>query len=187
MTTDLPLRHLSIRVPWHDTGWNGTVCADPVNNASCLRLHNIHERRDDSVEVELHGRRIDELEPSHQPPCVAERATFMADFPITRWAQHPYRTSPVHKHFRPTPVELPPYTAGAVPFRWVMMREASEFRGHDGSLRLPDFTIEDAATGETYIWPEFVTCLVFGRVRGGAAVWCFHYIGGSGRCGRVVR
>ena len=27
-----------------------------------------------------------------------------------------------------------------------------EFRGHDGSLRLPDFTIEDAATGETYIW-----------------------------------
>ena len=26
------------------------------------------------------------------------------------------------------------------------------FRGHDGSLRLPDFTIEDAATGETYIW-----------------------------------
>ena len=27
-----------------------------------------------------------------------------------------------------------------------------EFRGHDGSLRLPDFTIDDAATGETYIW-----------------------------------
>ncbi len=27
-----------------------------------------------------------------------------------------------------------------------------EFRGHDGSIRLPDFTIEDAATGETYIW-----------------------------------
>ena len=27
-----------------------------------------------------------------------------------------------------------------------------EFRGHDDSLRLPDFTIEDDATGETYIW-----------------------------------
>ena len=113
MTTDLPLRHLSIRVPWHDAGWNGTVCTDPGNNASCLRLHNIHERRDDGVEVELRGRRIDELEPSRQPPCVAERATFMADSPITLWVQHPYhRTSPVHKHFRPTPVELPPYAAG---------------------------------------------------------------------------
>ena len=126
MTTDLPLRHLSIRVPWHDNGWNGTVCADPVNNASCLRLHNIHERRNDDVEVKLRRRRISELEPSHQPPCVAERATFMADFPITRWAEHPYRTSSVHKHFRPTPIELPPYTAGAVPFRWVMRREACE-------------------------------------------------------------
>jgi hypothetical protein len=27
-----------------------------------------------------------------------------------------------------------------------------EFLGHDGSLRLPDFTIVDAATGESYIW-----------------------------------
>ena len=27
-----------------------------------------------------------------------------------------------------------------------------EFQGHDGTIRLPDFTIEDAATGETYIW-----------------------------------
>lgn len=127
MTTDLPLRHLSIRVPWHDAGWNGTVCADPVNNASCLRLHNIHERRNDHVEVELRGRRIDELEPAHQPPCVAERAAFMADFPITRWAQHPYyRTSRAHEHLRPTRVELPPHTADAVPFRWVMRREAIE-------------------------------------------------------------
>ncbi len=127
MTTDLPLRHLSIRVPWHDAGWNGTVCNDPVNNASCLRLANIHERRDDGVEVELHGRRIDQLTRSQQPPCVAERASFMADFPITRRIQHPYfKTSDVHKHYRPTPVELPPYTAGAVPFRWVLRREAVE-------------------------------------------------------------
>lgn len=58
MTTDLPLRHLSIRVPWHDTGWTGTICADPINNASCLRLHSIHARRDDGVEVEFRSRRI---------------------------------------------------------------------------------------------------------------------------------
>ena len=127
MTTNLPLRHLSIRVPWHDTGWNGTVCTDPVNNASCLRLGNIHERRDDGVEVELRSRRIDEVTPSQQPPCVAERATFMADFPITRQVQHPYfKTSDVHKHYRPTPVDLPAYTAGAVPFRWMMRKEAVE-------------------------------------------------------------
>ena len=32
-----------------------------------------------------------------------------------------------------------------------------EFQGHDGTIRLPDFTIEDAATGETYIW-EHLGC-----------------------------
>ncbi len=26
------------------------------------------------------------------------------------------------------------------------------FTGHDGSVRYPDFTIEDAATGELYLW-----------------------------------
>lgn len=125
MTPKLPLRHLSLRVPWHDAGWNGTVCADPTNNASCLRLGNIHERRDDGVEVELSTRRIDELTKFQQPPCVAERATFMADFPITRSIQHPYfKTSDLHKHYRPTPVELPAYTVGAVPFRWMLRREA---------------------------------------------------------------
>ena len=90
MTTDLPLRHLSIRVPWHDAGWNGTVCADPVNNASCLRLHNIHARRDDRVEVELRSRRIDELKEFQQPPCVAERATFHGGLP-----DHPTGPAPV--------------------------------------------------------------------------------------------
>ncbi len=127
MTTALPLRHLSIRVPWQDSGWNGTICGDPVNNASCLRLRNIHDRRDDAVEVELAGSRIDELDRRDHPPCLAERATFMADFPITRWVQHPYsRTSAVHKHYRPTPLELPAYTAAAVPFRWMLRREAVE-------------------------------------------------------------
>ncbi len=127
MTTKLPLRHISVRVPWHDASWNGTICNDPVNNGSCLRLGNIHERRNDEVEVKITGRRIDELHPAEVPPCLAERATFMADFPITRTIQHPYfKTSSVHKHYRPTPVELPAFTAGAVPFRWMLRTEALE-------------------------------------------------------------
>ena len=27
-----------------------------------------------------------------------------------------------------------------------------QFSGHDGTVRFPDFTIEDAATGETFLW-----------------------------------
>ena len=40
-------QHISLRVPWHDHGWDGTVCADPQNNNACLRLRNISESRDD--------------------------------------------------------------------------------------------------------------------------------------------
>ena len=129
----LPLRHLSIRVPWHDNGWDGTVCADPVNNASCLRLGNIHERRDDSVEVRLRGTRMDTLTPDEEPPCVAERSTFMADFSFTRKARHPYLgKSSVHEHFLPTPVELPAFSAGAVPFRWMLRESAVEIADSHG-------------------------------------------------------
>jgi hypothetical protein len=43
--------HLSVRVPWHDSGWNGSMCSDPASNASCILLKNVAERRDDTYEI----------------------------------------------------------------------------------------------------------------------------------------
>ncbi len=28
----LPTHHVTIRVPWHDNGWDGTVCLAPAAN-----------------------------------------------------------------------------------------------------------------------------------------------------------
>ena len=42
------IQHISIRVPWHDNGWNGNVCNCPQTNSSCLRLKNIYENKDDA-------------------------------------------------------------------------------------------------------------------------------------------
>ena len=39
----LPPHHVTIRVPWHDGGWTGTVCARPLDNSSCLILPRIGE------------------------------------------------------------------------------------------------------------------------------------------------
>ncbi len=36
-TQRYPLRHISIRVPWHDNGWMGTVCDNPEQNGACLQ------------------------------------------------------------------------------------------------------------------------------------------------------
>lgn len=45
------VRHVSVRVPWHDRAWDGHVCDDPLGNASCLALRLIAEGRNDPVEV----------------------------------------------------------------------------------------------------------------------------------------
>lgn len=130
----LPIRHLSVRVPWHDAGWVGTVCNDPVANSACLRLANIHRKRDDGVEVALAGRSIQELTSAEQPPCVSERATFMAPFAVSRQVQHPYHeTAKAYGHYLPTTLTLPAYSAGCVPFRW-LLRENAEARAEELDL-----------------------------------------------------
>jgi len=116
-----PLRHLSIRVPWHDRAWDGTVCQNPTLNGACLRLKRIADNRNDTAEEAVAGRSLADLEEEQWPCCVNERAMFMASFEYTRHAKHPYReTSPdSHGHLLPTPLRHPPYSAPAVPFAWM--------------------------------------------------------------------
>ena len=45
----LPVHHLSVRLPWHDTGWTGTVCLFNLNRATVapIRTHGIFGNIDD--------------------------------------------------------------------------------------------------------------------------------------------
>lgn len=134
-----PLRHISIRVPWHDNGWCGTVCKNPELNDSCLRLPRISAHRSDIKKMNqcesVKGKRIDELKQELWPCCVAERAMFMSPFEYTRNATHPYtKTSPeTHGHFAETPLRHPAYSAPAVPFNW-LFREQLEARAEEYGL-----------------------------------------------------
>ena len=31
--------HMSIRLAWHDQGWNGHICLNPCNNPYCVGAH----------------------------------------------------------------------------------------------------------------------------------------------------
>lgn len=125
-----PLRHISVRVPWHDNGWNGSVCKNPKFNTACLKLQNISDSKDEKAEETVKGLSLENLiaKKVRFPPCVNERATFMADFDFVQYKEHPYvkTSSQTHGHFRPTPLRHPPYALAALPFRWMLRDEVFE-------------------------------------------------------------
>ena len=120
-----PLRHVSIRVPWHDTAWDGRVCANPRLNGSCLKLKNIGQNRDDDAEEAVRSQSLKDLPEDKWPCCVAERVGFMSPFEYTRHAKHPYNRDSecAHSHFDRTPLRHPPYSAAAVPFAWLLSND----------------------------------------------------------------
>ena len=69
-----PLRHISIRVPWHDTEWDGRVCAAPQLIGACVKLRRIAETRDDDAEESVAGSSIRDLPQAKWPSCIVERA-----------------------------------------------------------------------------------------------------------------
>lgn len=128
------MQHISIRVPWHDSGWDGRVCRQPEANTACTVLVNIGEKRRDEHEATCAGQRIDQLPEKDWPPCVEERATFLAPFELTRTITHPYAAaSPsTHGHLKPTKFKVPAYSAPAIPFNWLLRERVVGTQGKPG-------------------------------------------------------
>lgn len=125
-----PLKHLSVRVPWHDQGWNGTICSNPAKNTSCLKLRRIEELKDEELESKYAGMSIEELSQDVWPCCVAERGMFMAPFDYVKVVDHPYKESSkeTHGHFKATPLRFPAYSAAVIPFRWMLKSSINELK-----------------------------------------------------------
>ena len=88
-TSRYPLRHLSVRVPWHDDGWRGTVCKYPSLNGACTKITRIGREKSDAVEVAIAGRSFNDLPQEQQPHhCIHENSAFMAPFEINRIQTH---------------------------------------------------------------------------------------------------
>lgn len=129
-----PLRHLSVRVPWHDRGWDGTICTDPAGNLYCQALTNISETKNADAEMLLAGKHVADLDPKDWPPCIAERASFMSERGFDRIVTHPY--SYKFSYLKPTSFRQEPYSAPAIPFRW--MSKLTALEGTDSLPALND-------------------------------------------------
>lgn len=137
----IPVQHISIRVPWHDADWAGTVCNRPASNTACRSLRHIAEKKDDEAETDMAGMSLESLPPDQLPPCVVERANFMAPFSITVPKRHPYanrNNSKSHGHFLPTPYTMRPYSASCIPFRWMVEENCEELAEYYGLKFQPD-------------------------------------------------
>jgi ATP-dependent exoDNAse (exonuclease V) alpha subunit len=123
-------KHLSLRLPWHDRGWDGHVCDHPTANVYCsgeygLKAHGIRDRKDDAEEEALSGRPCAGLG-GYRPPCLLTIQTFGG--PKRLPFVHEPKAFLENERFPVAPVEEPvdPYTAGTWPFDRVYRREEAQ-------------------------------------------------------------
>lgn len=137
-----PIKHISIRVPWTDTGWEGKVCNYPNLNSSCLILDRLAPKKDDGPDYclnyditkqkkywNLHensntGISIDKLDHTCRPSCMGERMAFLSPFDYDITIKYPYTFVDILNHFLPMKLKNPPFSAFTVPFNWLSKRGA---------------------------------------------------------------
>lgn len=101
--------HLSARLTWHDSGWDGTVCRDPEANVYCTVHDHIRDRKNDELQVQFAGQRLSDM--AFRPPCSRDPAA---------WSPYGYEIEhhdPLEWRRLGSAVEdLPPYSVGTSPY-----------------------------------------------------------------------
>jgi len=114
------MKHLSIRIAWHQNRWNGTNCANPKENTYCLALPRIYDEKQEDEQGNMKWWE----EGAVLPPCKAESGAFMCDHEYKRIFSHVYqhRKDADHSHLEQTSISVPAFTTFAVPFRWMLLK-----------------------------------------------------------------
>jgi exodeoxyribonuclease V alpha subunit len=50
--------HVSVRLFWHDTGWNGAICRDPAGNVWCEAHEHVRDNKNVGAEVDKAGLQV---------------------------------------------------------------------------------------------------------------------------------
>jgi exodeoxyribonuclease V alpha subunit len=87
-------KHLTVRMAWHDSKWNGRVCKDPRSNVYCIGTHSLLSERlarnkDGDIEEQTHGEKIDKIK-GYLPPCFWSANAFSPE-PAHVTHVHPFR------------------------------------------------------------------------------------------------
>lgn len=121
-------RHLSIRVPWHDSSWDGCICRNPERNQACRVLKNIALARADPDKPQCSscaGASTAVGENFH-PPCLMESGMFMSSHEMEDIRQHPYTYDSHYQHILDTSVTIGRHSFVATPYKWTLKDDAAD-------------------------------------------------------------
>ena len=119
-------KNITVRVPWQDNGWNGTVCKNPENNFSCKYLGNVAENKDCSFECPLASCKLINLSEKDiaKIPCIKENAAFLSENLLSFIAEYPYSSYSGLGHIKPTKIDVSPNSLITRPYRWLRTEDS---------------------------------------------------------------
>jgi hypothetical protein len=115
--------NITVRLPWHMNGWNGTVCSNPKANTYCSGRHSypgelIAENKQEDYEVNHAGQHCGQL--NNPPPCALSCNAFGSE--TISWFHKP----PVwFEGVKGIWVDVPPYTVNIWPYEQMYGEEAT--------------------------------------------------------------
>lgn len=123
------MKHISIRLPWHDRGWDGCVCDKPTKNTYCKGFQSVNAeriRKDkiDAKELKIAGQAFDSKWDYH-PPCTETLNVFGA-----LEVEHKNIPKSFIKNTSPKTVRIPSNSSGTWPFE-NMWEDSGERREQD--------------------------------------------------------
>ena len=129
--------NITVRVPWHMDGWNGTVCKDPKGNTYCSGRFSypgdvIASGKDEAYEVKYAGRYCGQLDTP--PPCALSCNAFGSET-IRCYHEPPEWFTEANGLW----VDVPPYTVNIWPYEQMYTDEvkagATRGRSYNNDIR----------------------------------------------------
>jgi hypothetical protein len=123
--------HVTVRMAWHDRGWDGKICDDPIANTYCTGTHSLLSQRlarekRAAIEADHSCQPLDTLGEKYLPPCYWTSCAFGK--PSTKVVhRHPFGFLKEKKQIKET---LPGYSVYTWPFRLAMTKSPGVRKKH---------------------------------------------------------
>ena len=135
--------HVSVRLFWHDSGWNGAVCRDPAGNVWCEAHEHVRDHKDVAAETAKAGLRVNAA--GVTPGCEMSIQAFATDRNTIRlWPPDWMEAQDV----RPVDIEVDRYSTGMWPYEG-MWDESGGFKGNDERRAIAEGFLSEVRKGES--------------------------------------